>query len=259
MSKYVIGDIHAEYYTFKRMLELISPSKEDEVILVGDLIDCGTRSVEMIAWLLAGSDGFTILKGDHEEEFVRMIQGLKKHSEKKSLDCSSLNDTKKVYEDVEKIMDANHAYWDYYGTIYECIFDFEMTLKSLIEIADKMSTFPYYVEREVNGITHIIAHAGYITGENYDHKKYKSKEMFNLYAGDDAFLKGGLDNGIVISGHNPTIKEGSFYYNDGKVFEYYDSKGKRLFYDIDCGMGHHTLNARLACIKLEDKEIFYAD
>ncbi len=49
-----------------------------------------------------------------------------------------------------------------------------------------------------------------------------------------------------------------FAYNDGNVFRFYDKKKDCIFYDIDCGcvFRNRQLNAKLACIRLEDEKIF---
>ncbi|MBO4701831.1 MAG: hypothetical protein J5625_04115 [Lachnospiraceae bacterium] len=50
-------------------------------------------------------------------------------------------------------------------------------------------------------------------------------------------------------------------YTDGKVYRFYDEKKDCTFYDIDCGCAFNDsewfLNGRLACIRLEDEEVFY--
>ena len=50
-----------------------------------------------------------------------------------------------------------------------------------------------------------------------------------------------------------------FAYNDGNVFRFYDKKKDCIFYDIDCGcvFRNRQVNAKLACIRLEDEKIFY--
>ena len=64
---------------------------------------------------------------------------------------------------------------------------------------------------------------------------------------------------MVVAGHTPTIKEGEFAYNDGRIFRMYDKEKDCVFYDIDCGccMRNENKNARLACLRLEDEKEYY--
>ena len=95
--------------------------------------------------------------------------------------------------------------------------------------------------------------------QTQDH--FESTMDFALYAREDSYKKGGIEHGMVIAGHTPTIAKGTFSYNDGKVFRYYDKTKDCIFYNIDCGCSYKDKrkNARLACIRLEDEKIFYTD
>ena len=73
MKKIAISDIHGALKTFKKLLEDINFSKEDELYLLGDYIDRGPDSKGVIdyIWQLQG-EGYTVncLKGNHEEMLV---------------------------------------------------------------------------------------------------------------------------------------------------------------------------------------------
>ena len=63
----------------------------------------------------------------------------------------------------------------------------------------------------------------------------------------------------IIAGHTLTTVRESFACNAGNVFRYYDAGKDCAFYDIDCDcvFRNRNLEARLACIRLEDEKIFY--
>lgn len=54
MSNYVISDIHGCYNEFLSMLERISFSEADHLILAGDYIDRGKQSYEILRWMEQG-------------------------------------------------------------------------------------------------------------------------------------------------------------------------------------------------------------
>lgn len=57
----------------------------------------------------------------------------------------------------------------------------------------------------------------------------------------------------------PIILEEELAYNDGEVYKMYDEELDCTFYDIDCGCSYkeRDTSAKLACIRLEDEEVFY--
>lgn len=73
---------------------------------------------------------------------------------------------------------------------------------------------PLYVKRTIGGKEHIIVHAGYKeTGDK------KEDEGFCLYTrGKKDYLESGIKDGVIITGHTPTVDKRSFPYNAGKVF-----------------------------------------
>ncbi len=74
MSKWVVGDIHGCYLTFRKLLEdKIQPSKKDTIFLLGDMIDRGPRTKETLDYIMdLQQQNYIILpvKGNHEERLV---------------------------------------------------------------------------------------------------------------------------------------------------------------------------------------------
>lgn len=69
-SKFVISDIHGCFLTFEALLNKIGLSKNDELILLGDYINRGKRSkqvVDRIIELTMLGYNLTCLKGNHED------------------------------------------------------------------------------------------------------------------------------------------------------------------------------------------------
>ena len=119
-------------------------------------------------------------------------------------------------------------------------------------LACDLSVLP--VELTVNGRNYIAVHAGYTE----DGSK-KDREDFYLYAREENMESGGKEHTTIIAGHTPTIIEDEFAYTGGEVFKHYDAERDCTFYDIDCGCVFRKKydGARLACIRLEDEQVFY--
>ena len=78
MKRFAIGDIHGCHLTFRHLLEdHLQPTKEDEILLLGDLIDRGPDSkgvVDLALDLKAKGYKVEVFMGNHEE---MLISGLK--------------------------------------------------------------------------------------------------------------------------------------------------------------------------------------
>lgn len=70
MKTYAISDIHGCYYTFKELLSTIGLTKDDNLYLLGDYINRGPNSKEVIDYIIElQQQGYNILalNGNHEE------------------------------------------------------------------------------------------------------------------------------------------------------------------------------------------------
>ena len=63
MRHYVIGDVHGHYETLMRLVEKLP--KDAKLVFVGDLIDRGSQSAEVVKFVREG--GHLCVKGNHEE------------------------------------------------------------------------------------------------------------------------------------------------------------------------------------------------
>lgn len=68
MSTYVTSDIHGHKTEFDAMLEKIGFSGEDEMHVLGDIIDKGPESGEMLVWAVESApENIHFLMGNHED------------------------------------------------------------------------------------------------------------------------------------------------------------------------------------------------
>lgn len=265
MSTYAISDIHGCYSLFKKMLQKIRFSPKDQLIIMGDYIDRGDQTLEMLKWIEKSSvqKNITCLCGNHDKEFASYVNLMEMTAGKfiyKGTDYTN-EFTKIMYELTECYL--QDEMFDYYETIHDLIWNKGVTFNDLKRWADIITTMQYVKKIVINNRQFILVHAGYIESlEGIEtEQQFDSLEDFYLYAREDAYRKGGIDNATIIAGHSPTNIQKSFTFNNGKVFKYIDQDKNCTFYCIDCGCSYAKKSelSRLACIRLEDETVFYVD
>lgn len=77
MASYAIGDIQGCYHAFQALLERISfDEKTDRLWLVGDLINRGSGSLEVLRWCYAHQDSLTVVLGNHDLHALVVAEGI---------------------------------------------------------------------------------------------------------------------------------------------------------------------------------------
>ncbi|OLP20339.1 serine/threonine protein phosphatase [Leptolyngbya sp. 'hensonii'] len=64
----IIGDVHGHYKGLQELLGAIAPGKADQVYLLGDLVDRGPQSPEVVSFVR--EHGYSCLLGNHEQLFL---------------------------------------------------------------------------------------------------------------------------------------------------------------------------------------------
>lgn len=65
---YALSDVHGCFDEFQRMLDLVSPTSDDTFYVMGDVIDRGPKSAEMLVWCVEEApENFHFLLGNHED------------------------------------------------------------------------------------------------------------------------------------------------------------------------------------------------
>jgi bis(5'-nucleosyl)-tetraphosphatase (symmetrical) len=140
---YVIGDVHGCLDELKGLLVDVHHKIGERVILVGDLLDRGPDPVGVVRF--ARQEGFTVLKGNHEEKHERFHR----HEVKRQLDASYKNpmrfDSKRIAEH-EALTDEEHAW---------------------------ISALPVFMRFPHGGMNWIITHAGIPTNRPIDDQNPK--------------------------------------------------------------------------------------
>ena len=77
MSTYIIGDIHGCYQSLQNLLTLINIGPQDRIWCVGDLINRGPKSLDVLRWAMHNEDRVQIILGNHELHFLACLYGAK--------------------------------------------------------------------------------------------------------------------------------------------------------------------------------------
>ncbi|MFC0189412.1 metallophosphoesterase family protein [Fictibacillus aquaticus] len=102
MNYFVIGDVHGCYHTFKNMINTYWDREREVLIQLGDLIDRGRNSPQMVRFARELSAEFpntaVFLKGNHEFEIIEHF--FVKHNENWLRQCG--DDTLRQYQNVDR-------------------------------------------------------------------------------------------------------------------------------------------------------------
>ena len=99
MATYAIGDIQGCMASLERLLALVAFSSQDRLWLVGDLVNRGPRSLDVLRWAQSLGDRVTCVLGNHDLHLLGRAAGAA--SEKKR---DTLDDVLKA-RDVDRLLD----------------------------------------------------------------------------------------------------------------------------------------------------------
>ena len=247
---YVTSDIHGQIELFNRMLKKINFTDNDVLYVLG--VDRGPAGIKLLLKIMR-TPNIHMLLGNHE---------------------LMMNNTLLSYNDRELMWNYANVWFQNGGqiTLQQFLKYSENTQKKIIKYIDKL---PSEFRVTVNDIEFVLCHAipspssfkinpfeNTLEGLGYHTEREMAAWERHLRLKDDNF-KGK----IIIHGHTPT----KFHDENGKMsVAYYDEKGflsdepnnKTYEINIDCGCSYIAYDkpgGRLACIRLDDMQVFYED
>lgn len=221
---YVMSDLHGEYDKFIKMLELINFSSTDTLYILGDVIDRGPKSLDIIDYIRKPkNNNIKLLLGNHE---LFCLQGF-------------------LREDYYL-----RAWVDNGGDItYEQLQ--EKGIEYTYDFLEYLNSLPTYII--LNNF--ILVHAGIEVSDKNDNI-YELMESLDintlLWDRNFTYSDEYIENYTVICGHTPTIGHD----NSLDKATIIHKKGKIL---IDCGAHFSEYGGRLSCLRLDDLKEFYID
>ena len=229
---YVIGDIHGNKAKYDEMLTKLSPADTDAVFVLGDVIDVGDDSIEILQDMMYRANIYPVL-GEHEYMAKKVLPLIEK--------AKNLDEAKNMLSGEDKADLDKWLAMKSEKTISDFLALGEEDKESII---DYLSEFQAYEEVEAGGKTFILVHAGI---NNFDAEKDLedySEEDF-VFAQTD-YTKAYFKNKYLITGHTPTVAINQKFI--GKVY----SKNGHIA--IDCGAAY---GGRLAAVCLDALKLYY--
>lgn len=217
MARYICSDIHGMYDEFLKMLEEIEFSDNDELYIIGDVIDRGPKSIETITHIMDSKNMFLIL-GNHESAMLDYYRG------------------KWVHESW-----ADHEWFSFGGeSTRKDFIKLDKELKN--KILDYIESLPDYLVLD----NFVLVHGGfYIDGD----EDTLERALFNSNTEEKVWNREFFENDqrvldyTTIIGHTPTIT-----FNENNIIH----KNNKILIDCGCYFG-----GKLACIRLDDMKEFY--
>ncbi|MCD8105122.1 MAG: fructose-bisphosphatase class III [Lachnospiraceae bacterium] len=232
---YVISDIHGCLVEFEQLLSQIPFRDEDELYILGDILDRGPEPVKLIQKLMMYANIYPVL-GNHDYMAMKVLSKLNQEITDEMLDAL----------DTEDLMD--YLYWTQDGgSVTEKRF-VSLDMESRRDILDYLGECSLYEDIALGGRRYVLVHAGldHFSAER-SLESYDVSEL--IFARADYKKRYFTDeNTYLVTGHTPTriIRE------DGKDLVY--QKNGHIALDCGCVYG-----GRLAAFRLNDHKIWYAD
>lgn len=227
MAHYVLSDIHGEAERFHAMLDQIAFSAKDTLYILGDVVDRGADGIALLREIMQMPNAVLLL-GNHE---YMMLQYL-------NPDATEI--------DIRR--------WNKNGNA-PTLAGFHALSKAQQEaVLSFLRTRPTHLELSVGEKDFYLVHG--FPAETVHDEVWHRPELTTPNP---------CPNCTLIVGHTPVVcLLGSDEAEDACITDLAE-RGEHMriahcegFIDIDCGCGHKLSVSKLACIRLEDMQEFYA-
>ena len=216
---YVISDIHGQYDALMKIIKQIEFTGDDELYILGDVIDRGPKSMECIEWIMAQDNVLTLL-GNHELILY---------------DCY-MHDSTAVYHSLTEMR--------------ERISPIEQ--KAIIKWIEEM---PECKLISVNEKRFYLNHTQAVSPKYFTEEL--TDRLFPDYARYQEYDNLDIKDIICVHGHIPTM-EMRRWNGQEKSSSIWKNKSGTII-DIDCGAGYPEEGGKLGCLRLNDMKEFYVD
>ena len=261
MATYVFSDVHGHFGTLDRLLERVSPSSDDRIFMLGDMIDRGPDPISVVR-CCHDLPNTTVLMGNHEDLMLS------------------------YYADPDSSMAQIN--WEINGAWPTQEGLAKLPVDERVELARWLFTLPLYAQTEVGGRRYLLVHAG-IDPQRIDRSDIEvwdeqavDRVIANQYRDDLMWIREdfwGYPTGLVdehgegpsvIAGHTPTryrdlmayLPDRSSTGDNGlcrmvRCGACEATGGVADRWDIDCGCAGGFGFGQLLMLRLDDGEEIY--
>lgn len=235
MMTYVMSDLHGEYDKYLSMLDKIKFSDDDDLYILGDVVDRGQKPVEILRDMSVRHNVFPIM-GNHDKMAIDVLSWL----------LDEVNE-EKLYKNIDNESVYRLMVWRMNGA-QTTIDGFQKLPKDeRWFLLDYMKSFAPYDVVKAGGKTFILVHAGLGNPDIFDRKK--PLDEYSLH--DLAFVRFDYDREYfggdvyIVTGHTPTLTitcKAEIYHSCNNIC-------------IDCGAVFAS--GALSCLRLDDMKEYY--
>jgi serine/threonine protein phosphatase 1 len=237
MSVYAISDLHGwPLEKLKRLLERVGFSEEDNLYVLGDVIDRnGDGGAAMLRYIME-QPNFEFILGNHEDMLLacEFVFG---EIDDESIDSLSQDD----------LISLDRYLWNGGRVTLDSLRALERERPgSIADIFDFLRDAPLFGAVTAGGRDFLLVHAG--LGNFSPERKLSDYERFDLIWERPTLETEYFDDIITVFGHTPTLYYGDEY--SGQVIK------TRTWINIDAGAAGGLAPALL---RLDDLEVFYGE
>lgn len=226
MAKYVISDIHGRMDKFHEMLKKIDFKTDDELFIIGDVIDRGPDGIPLLQEIM-NSPNMHLIMGNHEYMFTRYYMKGSTEEDREVWNINHNEDTKAAFRDL-----SHREKMD--------IFDYVASLPTHMVVDTKERS--YYL---VHGCPGECRHDRVWSRPGTDFKNPQPE--YRLIVGHTPVWFFGDE------GEKPAQYILDMMTTGGQCSIYKNPE----FIDLDCGCGHDFSCSALSCMRLGDEKEFY--
>ncbi len=234
--RYIVSDIHGCYDEYKKLLAKINFSEQDELYILGDVIDRGKNPIKLLQDIM-NHPNITLILGNHELMMYTIMKRM-------AVDITAENFDKHLT--LDDLLDYN--LWLQNGG--------QPTVEQFkkLDKLERMDLLEYLAESSLYEVIqhqnkrYILVHAGLGNfAPEKDLSEYELDELLNERV-DYSKRYYSDKHTFVVTGHTPTI-----YIPEWEKPEVYQKNGHIA---IDCGC---AAGGRLAAYCIETKQVTYVD
>lgn len=237
---YVMSDIHGNKRNFDSILKQINLHPDDELYILGDVIDRYPDGIKILMWLMKRPNTWVLL-GNHE---YMMLKALDKPYKADKWRTEAARDRALMHW-YRNGGDVTHAYLK------------RIRKETRDLIFDYLHSLPVNIELELDDKIYRLVHASPV--ENYntihgrDYDDYYEFAVWHRWNECHPVPEGCT----MIFGHTPTVE-----FQDDTVLKIWHGENA---IGIDCGSGYSEMQnyygfkGRLACLRLDDMKEFYSE
>lgn len=190
--RYIISDIHGCYKEYKELLKKISFSQEDELFILGDVVDRGPEPVKVLQDMM-GRMNVQFLLGNHDFMFYSMMKKFAVEITEETCDDYFSPDDMLAYN--SWLQDGGYPTAEAFR---------RLSSEEKEDVLDYISEAMIYEILEQNGKEYILVHAG--LGNFSIEKDLEDYELDELLESRMDYSKSCFtDDRILVTGHTPTL------------------------------------------------------